>query len=114
MGLMTAADHRIPQALADTLAQPRAYADGTVLETYRWLREHEPMGVAKIEGVDPFWVATRHADILEISRQNDLFHNGDRAPTLTVQGAAGQGQTLTLTVDATPDAPAERWEFQAR
>ena len=85
MGLMTAADHRIPQALADTLAQPRAYADGTVLETYRWLREHEPMGVAKIEGVDPFWVATRHADILEISRQNDLFHNGDRAPTLTSQ-----------------------------
>lgn len=38
----------------------------------------------------------------------------DRAPTLTVQGAAGRGQTLTLTVDATPDAPAERWEFQAR
>lgn len=38
----------------------------------------------------------------------------DRTPTLTVQGAAGRGQTLTLTVDATPDAPAERWEFQAR
>lgn len=38
----------------------------------------------------------------------------DRAPTLTVQGAAGQGQALTLTVPATADAPAERWEFQAR
>ncbi len=38
----------------------------------------------------------------------------DRAPTLTVQGAAGRGQTLTLTVPATADAPAERWEFQAR
>jgi cytochrome P450 len=43
------------------------------------------LGVAKIEGVDPFWVATRHEDILEISRQNDLFHNGDRSPTLTSQ-----------------------------
>ena len=85
MGLMTAADHRIPQELADTLAQPRAYADGTVLETYRWLRQNEPLGVAEIEGVDPFWVATRHADILEISRQNDLFHSGDRSPTLTSQ-----------------------------
>ena len=38
----------------------------------------------------------------------------DRTPTLTVQGAAGRGQTLTLTVPATADAPAERWEFQAR
>ena len=47
----------------------------------RWLRQNEPFGVATIEGVDPFWVATRHEDILEISRQNDLFHNGDRSPT---------------------------------
>ena len=37
---------------------------------------------SELSGVDPFWVATRHEDILEISRQNDLFHNGDRAPTL--------------------------------
>jgi len=85
MSVMTAADHRIPQSLADTLGTPKAYADGTVFETYRWLRKHEPMGVAKIEGVDPFWVATKHADILEISRQNDLFHSGDRSPTLTTQ-----------------------------
>ncbi|HEX7948527.1 MAG TPA: cytochrome P450, partial [Phenylobacterium sp.] len=85
MSVMTAADHRIPQDLADSLGTPSAYADGTVLETYRWLRKNQPFGVAKIEGVDPFWVATRHADILEISRQNDLFHSGDRSPTLTTQ-----------------------------
>jgi cytochrome P450 len=85
MSVMTAQDHRIPQDLADTLAMPAAYADGTIFETYRWLRKNEPFGVAKIEGIDPFWVATRHADILEISRQNDLFHSGDRSPTLTTQ-----------------------------
>jgi cytochrome P450 len=85
MGVMTAADHRIPQPLADSLGTPSAYADGTVLETYRWLRKNQPFGVAKIDGVDPFWVATKHADILEISRQNDLFHSGDRSPTLTTQ-----------------------------
>lgn len=85
MSVMTAADHRIPQDLADSLCQPQAYADGTIYETYRWLRKNEPFGVAKVEGVDPFWVATRHADILEISRQNDLFHSGDRSPTLTTQ-----------------------------
>src|SRR5205814_1315808 len=71
--------------VADTLVQPAAYADGRIHETYAWLRANEPFGVADVEGVDPFWVATRHADILEISRQNDLFHNGDRSPTLIGQ-----------------------------
>ncbi|MBS0360941.1 MAG: cytochrome P450 [Proteobacteria bacterium] len=87
MSVATVADHRIPQAYADTLCMPPAYADGRIYETYRWLRANEPFGMAKVEGVDPFWVATRHADILEISRQNDLFHNGDRSPTLVSQEA---------------------------
>jgi len=84
---MTAADHRIPQSVADNLGLPAAYADGRIFETYKWLRANEPLGVAKIEGIDPFWVVTRHEDILEISRQNDLFHNGDRSPTLVSQEA---------------------------
>jgi cytochrome P450 len=87
MGVMTAADHRIPKAVADVLGLPAAYADGRIHETYRWLRANEPLGVADIDGVDPFWVVTRHADILEISRQNDLFHNGDRSPTMVSQDA---------------------------
>ena len=78
---MTAQDHLIPKDVADLLANPAAYADGRIHEAYRWLRANEPLGVADIEGMDPFWVVTRHADILEISRQNDLFHNGDRSPT---------------------------------
>jgi cytochrome P450 len=85
MSVMTAADHRIPQSRAETLVLPGAYADGRIHETYRWLRANEPLGVAEIEGVDPFWVVTRHEDILEVSRQNDLFHNGDRSPTLIGQ-----------------------------
>ena len=85
MSVMNAADLRIPQDKADLLANPTAYADGRIYETYAWLRQNQPFGQAKIEGFDPFWVATRHEDILEISRQNALFHNGDRAPTLTSQ-----------------------------
>jgi len=87
MSVMAATDHRIPKDVADTLALPAAYADRRIHEAYRWLRAHEPLGVARIEGVDPFWVVTRHADILEVSRQNDLFHNGDRSPTLIGQEA---------------------------
>lgn len=85
MSLAEAIDHRIPAEHAQNLVTPTAYASGEIHDTYRWLRKHEPFGVAEVEGVDPFWVATRHADILEISRQNALFHNGDRSPTLTSQ-----------------------------
>ncbi|HEV2533076.1 cytochrome P450 [Phenylobacterium sp.] len=87
MSVAETLDHRIPADRAMSLLTPSAYADGTIHETYRWLRKHEPLGVAEVEGVDPFWVVTRHADILEISRQNDLFHNGDRAPIITSQAA---------------------------
>ena len=85
MGLMTASDHRIPLDVASQLVDPAAYADERLQAAYAWLRANEPLGVAEVEGVDPFWVVTRHADILESSRQNDLFHNGDRSPTLTSQ-----------------------------
>ncbi len=90
MNVMTAADHRIPKDVAEVLGAPAAYADGRIHEAYRWLRANEPLGVAEIEGVDPFWAVTRHADILEISRQNSLFHNGDRSPTIVSQEADRQ------------------------
>ena len=79
---MSADEIRIPQVQAQTLVDPVAYADGRIHETYSWLRANNPFGLAEIEGVDPFWVTTKHADILEISRQNALFLNGVRSPTL--------------------------------
>ena len=85
MSVMTEVDHRIPKDVAGQLVEPAAYADGRIHKAYAWLRKNEPLGVAEVEGVDPFWVVTRHEDILEISRQNDLFHNGDRSPTLIGQ-----------------------------
>jgi len=53
------------------------------------------LGLAEPAGYDPFWVVTRHADILEISRQNDLFHSGDRATTITSKAAGEQVRKLT-------------------
>jgi cytochrome P450 len=85
MSVAETVDHRVPQQVAEKLVDPRAYATDEIHEAYRWLRQNEPFGQARVEGIDPFWVATRHADILEISRQNALFHSGDRSPTLTTQ-----------------------------
>jgi cytochrome P450 len=84
---MAEANVRIPDDHARNLVDPVAYADGRVFRTYDWLRSNQPLGRAEVEGVDPFWVVTRHADILEISRQNDLFLNGDKSPTLVSQEA---------------------------
>ncbi len=80
---MTAANLRIPSDIAVTLVDPRAFGDGRVHDSYKWLRANLPLGVAEIEGYNPFWVVSKHADILEVSRQNALFHSGDLPATLT-------------------------------
>ena len=78
----------IPDDIARTILTPKAYAeDAPVHEAFRWLRANAPLAQANLEGIRPFWAVTRHADILEVSRQNDLFHSGDRSTTFTtIQG----------------------------
>ena len=78
---------RILVYLSRNLIDPTAYGDGRIHETYAWLRANNPFGLAEVEGFDPFWVATKHADILEISRQNALFHSGDRSTVITNKAA---------------------------
>jgi cytochrome P450 len=86
---------RIPDHIAANLVDPSAYANERIHETYRWLRANLPLGFADPEGFDPFWVVTRHADILEISQKNGLFHNGDRPTTLTTQADAARTREIT-------------------
>ncbi|MDH4385504.1 MAG: cytochrome P450 [Caulobacter sp.] len=74
----------IPQDVANTIVDPKAYADGKrVDDAFKWLRENAPLARAQPEGFDPFWVVTRFADIQEVEKQNELFHNGDRATVVT-------------------------------
>jgi len=74
----------IPSDVAAAIVDPKAYADGRRVDAaFAWLRREAPFDVAEIAGFDPFWVVTRHADILAIERQNDLFHNGDRSAVVT-------------------------------
>jgi len=79
---MAAADITIPKDIAETLVDAPSYADNRIHDAYTWLRANAPLAVARPEGYEPFWVVTRHADILEISRQNELFHSGDKSTTL--------------------------------
>ncbi|MGN1286628.1 MAG: cytochrome P450 [Bradyrhizobium sp.] len=83
MDTVTTGDMDIPADIAATLVDPVAYADDRIHDSYRWLRANNPLGIARPEKFDPFWVVTKHAHIQAISRQNDLFHNADRPTTLT-------------------------------
>ncbi|HWE99167.1 MAG TPA: cytochrome P450 [Caulobacteraceae bacterium] len=79
-----AAPALVPEELAMAVLDPKSFAQDTpVHDAFRWLRATCPLGQVRLEGLYPFWLVTRHADILEISRQNDLFHSGDRSTTFT-------------------------------
>ncbi|MDI1266213.1 MAG: cytochrome P450 [bacterium] len=85
----------IPADIAATLVDPVAYADDRIHDSYRWLRANNPLGIARPENFDPFWVVTRHAHIQAISRQNDLFHNADRPTTLTTRAVEERVRKIT-------------------
>ncbi len=74
---------KIPQRLGRLITSPKAYArQKSLVAALGWLRANLPLGRVETEDFDPFWVVTRHADVLEIIRQHGLFHNGDRPHTL--------------------------------
>lgn len=90
-------DVRIPGELALKLVSSPTYASDDLYQTYRWLRANNPLGVAEVEGFDPFWVVTKHADILEISRNNALFLSEARATTLMMQSDVDRARAITGT-----------------
>ncbi|WP_143201510.1 cytochrome P450 [Bradyrhizobium sp. NAS96.2] len=95
MDTVTTGDMDIPADIAATLVDPVAYADDRIHDSYRWLRANNPLGIARPEKFDPFWVVTKHAHIQAISRQNDLFHNADRPTTLTNQALEERVRKIT-------------------
>jgi cytochrome P450 len=65
----------VPADIAALLSDPKAHADGRLLDAFAWLRANQPLGIAEPEGYDPFWVVTRQADLRAIAMKGDVFHN---------------------------------------
>ncbi len=75
---------RIMDDAARLLADPQAYTDEKRLhEALAHLRAHAPVSWVDVLGYRPFWAITKHADVMDIERQNDLFTNDPR-PLLMV------------------------------
>lgn len=65
---------------ARTIIDPSAYgSSGAIIDVHRRLRRENPIARAEIEGYDPFWVLTKHADIREVSQKAEIFPSGVRA-----------------------------------
>ncbi|WP_373078138.1 cytochrome P450 [Zhongshania sp.] len=73
---------KIPSEYAAKLVDPAVYATDELYEIYATLRANTPLAIAEVEGFDPFWVVSKHCDVMTISRDNKLFPYGDRATTL--------------------------------
>lgn len=70
-------------ALARAVVDPRTYIDQSAYDAlFTPLRRAAPVCRVAPEGYRPFWLVTRHADIIEIERQPERFLNGPRS-TLT-------------------------------
>lgn len=72
---------------AKVLADPKAYTDEAGLNAaLAHLRAHAPVSWVEVPGYAPFWAITKHADIMEIERANDVFTNSPRPVLVTREG----------------------------
>ncbi len=74
----------ISEQLARTIIDPKAYSEREIVDAaFAQIRSQQPLDKAELEEFEPFWVVSRHADIKDIERQPDIFHNGDKSTFIT-------------------------------
>jgi cytochrome P450 len=74
----------LPGEVAAAVVDPVAYGQWDALhEQLAWARTNAPLAVAETAEVDPFWLVTRHADIMAISKDPQRFASGIRPTVLT-------------------------------
>jgi cytochrome P450 len=71
---------------AKVFADPTSYADEPRLHAaLTHLRAHAPVSLVDYHPYRPFWAITKHADIMDIERANNLFVNEPRPVLQTAQ-----------------------------
>jgi hypothetical protein len=63
----------------DDVIAPEIYGRaGHPHHVFRWLRANDPLRYVRPRSFRPFWAVTRHADIVEIEKQPDVFASAPR------------------------------------
>ncbi|QIV81085.1 cytochrome P450 [Mycolicibacterium frederiksbergense] len=106
--MSTPTKHGRASQYANVFVEPKAYADDARLhEALAYLRAHEPVVRVESKLYRPFWAITKHADIMAIERENDLFLSEPRPLLATAaaddlakeQLAAGMGLRTLIHMD---------------
>jgi cytochrome P450 len=80
---------------AKVFADPTAYTDEPRLHAaLAHLRAHAPVSLVDCPPYRPFWVVTKHADVMDIERDNLLWINEPRAVLATAEADDLQRQQL--------------------
>lgn len=86
----------IPNELVGPLFNPATFSErGAVDKILTAIRKEYPLAQAKVPGFAPHWIVSRYADIIEVSRNNALFHNADRSATLISEEGEALVQQFT-------------------
>ncbi len=86
----------LPRDIAEAIVDPKAYGEWDDLQNkFTWARANMPLAMAQTDNFAPFWAVTRHADIMEISRNNARFASAVRSPTLIDR--AGEAMVHAIT-----------------
>lgn len=92
---------------------PTAYADDERFHAAcALLRREAPVHRVEVEGFNPFWAITKHADVMEIERQHELWLNEPRpilGPAVSDEQQRQMNMTIRtlISIDA-PDHPLMR------
>jgi cytochrome P450 len=83
----TSAEATMPDEIARAVVLPESYVNEKKISypAFQWLRENNPLGVARVEGYDPLWIVTKFADIQKVEVDNKTFGVGEHNPILTSQ-----------------------------
>ena len=86
----------ISRELSNQLVDSEVYADPARINAlFEQLRKEMPFAKAHPDGYEPFWVATKHADVLDIEKRADVFHNGDKSTFMTPQAVVELTKQIT-------------------
>ena len=77
----------------EAMVRPSTYANPTLLETLMAeFRANDPLPLIQSDSHKPFYIATKHADIIEIARQPEIFKNTQQSVLQTKEIEAAQAE----------------------
>lgn len=96
---MGAASHKAQTSLSELVApifNPASFSHRDKIDgIFTTLRQDNPLACVEVPGYDPHWMVTKYADVKEITRQDALFHSGDRPKILHSQAGEALARSFT-------------------